>query len=166
MSSFANLAQVLRDEVKHYNGILSITEEMQKALVANNFEELNSALKKQQLSIVASGKLEEERSQVLANLGTELGLSAKDITLSMVIEVAPQEKREEFIELQKQLTDKVDKIKTVSSQNEVLIKDSLSYIDYAMKMFTAIEEKKTYDRGSEQDANKRQSVNRVFDKRV
>lgn len=165
MSGYHNLAKILNEEVEHYKNMLTLVEKTQQSLIDNDIEQLNKLLSHQQILIVESGKLEEKRAEEMAGLANAMDLPVKDITLSKIIEAAPEQKKKTFELLQASLTDTVEKIKSLNNQNEELIKDSLNYINNTMKLFTETEEKKTYD-GKVTDEVKRETVTRIFDKRV
>lgn len=161
-----NLMKVLENEVGIYTDLLHIVEKTQQALTKNNLEELNKMLDSQQLLIVKAAKLEEIRRQQQEQVAKFLAMPLEELTLSKIIEKAPEAYRQGLADLQQTLLDLVDKINSTNRHNEELIKDSLKYIDYTMELITgATDNAKTYDNkpGTEK---KNQQKSRIFDKRV
>jgi flagellar biosynthesis/type III secretory pathway chaperone len=161
-----NLIKALEEEVSLYADLFTLVDKTQQALVNHNLEELAKMLDSQQLLILQAAKLEEKRRQAQDGAVLFLKLSPEELTLTILIEKAPEAFRGKLGELQQSLLYQVDKINQVNRHNEELIKDSLKYIDYTMNLITdGGDEAKTYDQklGAEK---KDQTKSKIFDKRV
>ncbi|MDW7673261.1 MAG: flagellar protein FlgN, partial [Bacillota bacterium] len=167
MDALNNMVGVLREEVEIYRDLMMLVEKTNQALVKHNLEELNKMLDSQQLLLVQAGKFEERRQQHQQELAASLGMPAKELTLTKLIEQVPKEKAEQLKVLQNDLVAFVDKINATNKQNEELIKDSLKYIDYTMQLFTGGEDSKTYHKKpGNTEGGKQGHSSRIFDRKV
>lgn len=164
----ANLTDTLGQEVSLYTDMLSLVERTQQALVNNNIDELSKLLDSKQVLISQAAKFEEGRQQQLEHIIRllELDQEGQEINLTTLIAKAPAEFAEQLTEIQQKLQNLVDEINKHNKQNEVLIKDSLKFIDYSMELMTGGSDNQTYDRQQSGGEKKGKGKSVIFDQRI
>ncbi len=100
MASINTLKELLRSQISLYTDIIDVLAKEKDAIVSWNFTETNSLLAKKEKLINKERVLEEARKSLAERVKTEL--NAHDNTLSAIIKVAPEEDKDELIDIKKQ----------------------------------------------------------------
>ena len=164
----ASLTDTLGQEVSLYTDMLSLVERTQQALVNNNIDELSKLLDSKQMLISQAAKFEEGRQQQLEQIIKLLKLDneGQEVNLTTLIAQVPAEFAEQLTKIQQNLQSLVDKINQQNKQNEILIKDSLKFIDYSMELMTGGSDNQTYDRQQSGVEKKGKGKSVIFDQKV
>lgn len=164
----ASLTETLGQEVSLYTDMLSLVERTQQALVNNNIDELSKLLDSKQMLISQAAKFEEGRQQQLEQIIKLLKLDneGQEVNLTTLIAQVPAEFAEQLTKIQQNLQSLVDKINQQNKQNEILIKDSLKFIDYSMELMTGGSDNQTYDRQQSGVEKKGKGKSVIFDQKV
>ncbi len=100
MASINTLKELLRSQLSLYADVQDTLTKEKNAIVTWDFSETNTLLAKKEKLIHKEKLLEEARKSLADRVKNEL--NAKDSTLSSIIEVAPDEDREELIDIKGQ----------------------------------------------------------------
>lgn len=104
----------------------------QEALVRGNAEEIRQSVEGQIATLGAIQKLESERTTLLQDLEMAENGDSEDMTLSRLIEIAPQH-GERLSEVRRAMKEVIKAIGTLNRHNGLLINQSLSYIDKTLR---------------------------------
>ena len=100
MASINTLKELLRSQISLYTEIIEVLTKEKNAIVTWDFSETNTLLAKKEKLIHKEKLLEEARKSLAERVKTEL--NAKDNTLSSIIEVAPEEDKDELALIKKE----------------------------------------------------------------
>lgn len=161
-----SLTKVLERETQIYTELLTLVKETQQALIDNHMDGLNKCLDAKQELLAKAAKLEEMRQNHLDQLLEIFQLEREKGNLTNLIERVPQEFKGKLTACQQQLQQLVDDINEINRQNEVLIKDSLKFIDYNMSILTGQEETRTYNNKPKDSEQKAKGKSIIFDQKI
>ena len=100
MASINTLKELLGSQISLYTEIIEVLVKEKNAIVTWDFSDTNTLLAKKEKLIHKERLLEEARKSLAERVKTEL--NAKDNTLSSIIEVAPEEDKDELVSIKKE----------------------------------------------------------------
>jgi flagellar biosynthesis/type III secretory pathway chaperone len=113
--------------------LCSVLEAEQEALVRGNVEDLKGSVESQICLMKEIAALEDER-QSLVRSDSRAHPDAKPLRLEALIEGAPAEEAASLGSMKAALREVVDALGRVNTHNNLLIRQSLAYIDKTLKM--------------------------------
>ncbi|HVP58685.1 MAG TPA: flagellar protein FlgN [bacterium] len=134
--SVADLRKVIATLAKEVDllwKLCGLLEGEQKALVQNNVDDLKASVEAQIALMKEIGALEDER-QGLVRSTTGAGPDTKPVKLDTLIEAAPAEEAASLGTVQAALREVVVALGRVNTHNNLLIRQSLAYIEKALKL--------------------------------
>lgn len=126
------IIEILVEEVGLLGDLHSVLEAEQRALVDGRVEEIHRCVEKQISILDAVSRLEEGRLTVLDEAG--LPADGDDRRLGNLIETAPEPEAGRLREIRAALRDVTQALGSVNKHNNLLISQSLSYIDSSLKL--------------------------------
>ncbi len=149
--------------------MLPLARDKSDVIIRNKVEELVS-LTSRELRITA--RMEEhyrEIERATSACWTELGMRMRpDRTLSDLVQAIPRlEDKRALTEQAKALKAKHDELKTLNERNQLLVKQSLDWIDYELHLIAGpLEQEITYSSDAATQSYSGGSYRRVFDARA
>ncbi|WP_407307272.1 flagellar protein FlgN [Desulfosporosinus sp. SB140] len=145
-----NLNDNLKKQVLLYGKILSIEERKQKALLANNLQEIEVTTGLEEQLLLEAGHLERERLSWAEQIGQALGKKPEDLTLAELAEHFPV-----LQEVRLELEQVVGSLKEIHELNTQLLQQAMKIVDFTLGMMTH-QDKNTYTHPGrkEKDGNK------------
>lgn len=157
------LKDILREEAEIYKTILELTIKKTDIITAGHVKELDKITQAEQSLIVQIGKLEEIRERVVGNIEKFLQLD-DSINMTAIGSYLKEEDRIEVEELKNQLVSILNEIKEKNALNNILIQDSLEYINLNINLLTNATTQNTDDNKNGKVENKQSKS--LFDAKV
>ena len=147
MSSFKDeLKEILNEELQIYKELSQITYEKAQTIIDNDTEFLDKTTRREEELILGITQWEKKREELLNSWGLD-----KNTPLSQIISNIPAEDKKEL-----------EEIKERNELNNVLIRDSLEYLNFNINLLTNAKDPGTYRKG-----NKSSNINQsIFDRKV
>lgn len=153
-SLMEELISTLQKEKDIYDTLLPIAEEKTDAIISNQLEKLQEITDREQEAIDRISNLERKRSGVVENIGIVLSRKPEELTLSELIRITEKQPKDAaaLAELKDGLGAAVKKLAELNERNEVLIRHSLSMIEFNMNLIqsTRMVQGNNYTRSAEE----------------
>lgn len=133
-----NLNDNLKKQVSLYGKLLSIEERKQKALLANNLQEIDKTTGLEEQLLLEASNLEKERIQWAEHIGNDLGKAPEDLTLEDLAEHYPV-----LRDVRLELEQVVGSLKDIHELNTQLLQQAMRFVDFTLGMLTH-QDKNTY----------------------
>lgn len=152
-----NLIKVLEYEKKLYGRILHLSEDKTSAVVKGELENLQAITAKEQELSDELKKLADVRDKIIGQIGRSIGNYSDSITVTDLINLAPEEYSERLSRISKSLKETVNKLKNKNDLNLKLINNALEYVDFSLNLLTQpVPQAVQYGRkGNEQESKSR-----------
>lgn len=135
-SLIENLIAGLNEEYAVYEKLLEVSMEKTPAIVSNDLERLKNITDKEQLLVDTVTGLEAERRQTMENIASVLNKKREELTILNIVEFleGQPEFHDPLLEIDEKLSKLAKKLKSVNEHNQILIKESLSMIEYNINL--------------------------------
>jgi flagellar biosynthesis/type III secretory pathway chaperone len=133
IADMRGLIDALRDEVELLDKLHSVLCEQRSALAGGDTQQIRRTVEQQIAILKRVGALETKRQALLAGM-TDLTGDGKLPSLSILIEHAAEADARHLRQTRDSLCRVVEGIGNVNRQNDMLIRQSLSYIDRMLRM--------------------------------
>ncbi len=124
----ADLIVLIRHEENVLKAFLNHLNQQKKFLLADQIEQFQETVHRQEELILEIKKLEEQRIAKVKEVASAQGMSEDEITLTHLIEITLGDVSEELKMLKESLSQLVEKIQRANRVNEMLVKRSLNFI--------------------------------------
>lgn len=124
----AELVEMIKDEEKVLESFLNHLNQQKRFLLADQIEEFQSTVDRQEELIHEIRRIEEMRVAKVREMATAEGMSEDEITLTHLIEITLGDVSDELKMLKENLSLLVEKIRRANRVNEMLVKRSLNFI--------------------------------------
>ncbi|MCP5063276.1 MAG: flagellar protein FlgN [Ignavibacteriae bacterium] len=148
--SLQKLMDVLDNQEKNLNKLLSVATKKQKTLLDNNNEKLNEAITLEEKQLLKVQTTEEQRLNIMEKLFAEYSISNERYKLSILV-VALRGKVSEVIlkkigSYEALIKNIIEKISKVNTQNILLIEQSRQIINETIKAVVSSSNRSIVDR--------------------
>lgn len=133
------LLEVLEEGCALQRKLLEVVREEQEVLVQNRVGELGDVVKKKADLILENQAFERKLAGVLRNIARFAGLEEKEICISQVLSLFPEEMAFSIETLQNEIWEISAELQRVNQQNAILIKDALNYFNAVFALLTRVE---------------------------
>lgn len=138
-SLMENLIEVLEQESKEYEGLLSLSQRKTPVIVRGNLQELQKITDDEQESVGRISHLEKQRTEVTADIANVLNKDVASLKLTNLIEMmaarpAEQQKLEEAHD---RLRSAVRELRRINEQNKELLAGALEMVEFEMSLLQA-----------------------------
>lgn len=158
MSSFKDeLKKILNGELQIYKELSQITYEKTQPIIDNDTEFLDKTTMREEELILGITQWEKKREELLNSWGLD-----KNTSMSQIISNITVEDKKELEDIKEELSKILEEIKERNELNNVLIRDSLEYLDFNINLLANVKDPGTYIKGSK-SSNVNQSI---FDRKV
>lgn len=162
-----NLIEVLNEESREYEGLLSISQRKTPIIVSGNLEELQKITDEEQDMVTRLNGLERRRTEVTADIATVLNKDVTKLTLTNLIDImsARPAEQQALAEVHDKLRKTVRELQRVNEQNGALLKDAMEMVEFEINLLQASRqapETANYNRGA-YNAGDTMGVTKGFD---
>ena len=135
-SLMEELIATLRKEQEAYQELLPVVEKKTRAIIDNDLKQVQEITELEQDAIAKVGMLEQNRAEIMNNIGIVLNKKVEDLTLPNLIKLLNRqpEEQETLAELHRSLTALLKRLSEVNGHNKNLIEQSLEMISYNMNL--------------------------------
>lgn len=132
-----NLIQIIGREAKLFESFLSVLEEQQEMLVANNLKGINKTTAAQRELLIESQILNKEREELTEKIKSDNAIKG-DLNVSRLLEMVDKNQAEQLIKLKNIIFGLHEQINEVRNQNANLLNRSRDYIARMMEMLARV----------------------------
>lgn len=130
------LVEIVNAEIRSFNELLELLQSEQRAIIADNIDDLEACIQAQQEVARQAQELELERIGVIRDLSLRLDMEPDNVTLSRLLEVIEDDHGRELAQMRDTLRQLNEKIRTTNENNAFLIRQSMRYTDRCLDIFT------------------------------
>ncbi|MGM0461392.1 MAG: flagellar protein FlgN [Fibrobacterota bacterium] len=153
-----NLIALLKEQFRIQEEIYEVAEVIHECAVGKNIEKLSSSVQRQDNLIQKMDRADKKRRVLVEEI---TGNKADAITLTAVLPCVPEIYRDEISRLRKKLKDILHTNRSISKENEVIIKTKLAVVKEDIQMITGMNrEDSGYNQKREKSMYNRNIVNR------
>ncbi|CCQ96419.1 putative FlgN family protein [[Clostridium] ultunense Esp] len=161
------LLLLLEQMTKLQEELLPLEEEKKEALIRGEISRLSEIVQLETQKINLLSKLEREREKAAEELAFAWNLPPESLTLSALTDrMEDPYLKGRFQELQKLLNERSQQLQRQNEINQILIRDSLDYVNMAFSLLTDQEENKVYTNHPSEEGEKSSSPRSFFDTRI
>ena len=131
------LIEIIGREAELFEKFLLLLEEQQKALVANDLEQIKVTTESQREMIINSQILNNEREKMIEDIKVTNAIEG-DLNVTKLLEMVDDTQAQQLAKLQKLIFTLHDEIAEVRNQNANLLNRSREYISKMMEMLSKI----------------------------
>ena len=131
------MVQILEDQLNLYRTLLDFSQRKREVLVKGGTAEFEAIVESEQALLWQAGRLEERRLGLQAQLATEMGLVTEDVSVSRLAPYVNEPERDRLRTAQAEILKVLAELGQVNETNTRLIKQSLAYINAALKLITS-----------------------------
>jgi len=149
----------LTKQVEVYRELKECADLKQKALMANNLQELEAVTAREEQLLTGAAHLEKERLLWADQMSQMMGKSAEELTLAELAVKYP-----ELNEVKQELETVVIELLDVHELNTQLLQQAMNVVNFTVEMLTH-QDKNTYQKPGQQE-NKGSDTLRFLDRRI
>ena len=129
-----DLIEVLEQEKECYEGLQTLSDYTQTAVVNKNIEFLQEVVKTEETFIGRLSLLEKRREGVMKDIAIVTGMNFQTLTVAAIIEKMGKDTEvgQRLTVLREEIRAQLDEIKVKSELNKQLITDSLELVDFTI----------------------------------
>lgn len=135
---------LLSKYIDTYQKLVSFSNEKREILVAGDIERLNKLISDEAEIILAAGKIENQRRQLIAEWGEAVNWPEKDLTVEFIISKLEPPHAEEAKQKAAQLKQLIDELKELNATNGELLERALQFVNYSLELLSGAESGMTY----------------------
>lgn len=138
-SLMENLIEVLEQECREYEGLLSLSQRKTPIIVSGNLEELQKITDDEQLLVSRISNLDKRRAETTKDIANVLNRDVNSLKLTTLIElmaVRPTEQHA-LATLYDRLQAAVHELQRANEQNKELLTNALEMVDFEMNLVQA-----------------------------
>lgn len=146
-----------------HDSLLSISEQKSTLIKDGDIEKLQPILVKERKHVQALEQVETNRQKEVMNWFADKNIPAKDQTITVLLEMIEDKvQQKELADITINLTNAVTKLKRQEQLNQVLLQQSLQFIEFSLDMMNPSIKNLNYSNKKETDSIKRS----VFDSKA
>jgi predicted transcriptional regulator len=127
------LVGILRQKHACFQEFLDLIKKEREVIIRHRTEDLQKMISSQEEILEKTSQLEKERIQLVDRMAARLQVSAQDLTMSKIIEKAPEPMKSTCQQLYRQISLNLEEIERVNKTNAELVKGSLNNIDSSLR---------------------------------
>ena len=128
------LIEVLKEQSECYEGLLTLANYKQEALVNKNLELLQEIVTREEEFIGRGSTLDKRREVLLKDISIVTSMDYKKLNITQIVEKLGKdnEASQKLLELKADLTSIIQKLRQQNELNAVLINHSLEFVDFTI----------------------------------
>lgn len=161
------IMDVMSQLIEAHEQLLALSEQKTEVIVRNNVEELNRIVGKESRLTAHIASFDQQRVSAVGQYLTAKGYRPHPyITVSDIVKlIVKMEEKQAIQEAQRKLLNTIERLKEVNGQNQQLIEQSLTYIEYSLDLIVGPpDDEATYQHPANQYAGTKRSG--LFDTRA
>ncbi len=131
----AKLLDILKQQYTYYETLFDLTVVEKKLILSLDTIGLLSITEEKEQVAQKLQVLESDMNTLVNDISKMLGLPSKEISLKEIIECIDDENKEELRNIRENLISKVELIKKMNNENNIILEKSLDFINLAMSRF-------------------------------
>jgi len=135
-----DLCSMLREQKLVLGRMLELSLEERQTIISGESSKLEDIVRQELRELSKLGGIEKKRVALHKEISAELGLPEKNITVSAIAERADSDERDKITELQKELTDLINRHAAVNNENRELIKAHMEYSETMLDLLVGAED--------------------------
>ena len=136
MKGISKLIEILKDENKIYQDILTLTNAKTEMIAQENMSEISNIAKQEEEYIKEAKLIEYKREDQITAIEKSLDIDKISDISSLLNYVDDDNIKKQLIETQRQFTNTLNELKRVNKMNNTLIQDALEYIALSVNLMT------------------------------
>ncbi len=138
-SLMENLIEVLEQESREYQGLLSLSQKKTPIIVNGNLEELQKITDDEQESVGRISLLEKKRTEVTADIANVLNKDVANLKLANLIDMmaARPWEQKKLAAAHDSLQSAVHELRRINEQNRELLANALEMVEFEMSLLQA-----------------------------
>jgi len=129
-----NLIKVFEYENKLYAQILEEAENKTDVIVKGDVNSLQETVLREQKIIKELDKLKDAREQIITQISRKLCKKPKEITVSYLTSILPEEKAKRLSSTRDSLKETIEKLKVKNEVNEKLLNNAIDYVNFSLNL--------------------------------
>lgn len=136
------LIEVLDEEKECYEGLATLSEYKQVAIVNKNIEFLKEVTEREEEFAGRVILLDKRREELMKDMAIVMGMKSDQITVTAIIEKLQKDNEisQKLTQLREDIKQALERVRSQNELNKQLIQDSLEILDFSI---TAIKEQKS-----------------------
>lgn len=134
MKYWQELMDILTAEKRLLGELTELGRKKQRILLDGQVAELEKIIGLEETLILKQGRLEDQRQKVQQALAAAVPTLSAEAGLKEMVPAAPPELQPQLRGLQEELVSGLQTLQQINEQNELLIKQSLAFINYNLEL--------------------------------
>jgi len=130
----SDLCNLLLEQKDVLEKMLKLSEEERQVIIAGESGKLEDIVRQEVRELSKLGKIEKARTALHKTIAAEFGMPVQDITVSAIAEQSEPDERDTIVQLQKELTELIEKHTALNAENRELIKAHIEYTDMMLEL--------------------------------
>ena len=165
VKSVDGLLDILIKECGLYGDLYDLSRKKSEIIVDGDVDALTRVLSVEQQLVIELGHLENQREKVIEEWALSVGVDPQRATLSEIIPFLNGDTKGRIEKVWNELSEMVSQLRQTNDLNGTLIKNSLEYIDFSIKLLAGQDEAGTvYSKGGK--APVKQQNRNLFDRKA
>lgn len=129
------LIDVLEEQKECYEGLLTLAEYKQQAIVDKNLDFLQEVMMREEEFIGRTHSLDKKRESLLKDVAIVTGMNYQQLNLTQIIQRLGEnnEESQKLLQLKGALVELIEKLKKQNDLNAVIITHSLELVDFTIQ---------------------------------
>lgn len=149
MKGISKLIEILKDENKIYQDILSLANTKTEMIAAENMSEISNIAKQEEEYIKQARLIEYKREDQITAIEKSLNIEGVSDISSLLNYVEDENIKKQLIQTQREFTNTLNELKRVNLMNDTLIQDALEYINLSVNLMMGATADNTYGKSTE-----------------
>lgn len=141
---YQRFADLLGSGRQLYAQMVALSQAKRKAILGNQIDELDRAVRDEQNQLVRLQEWERNRKKCADELALKLGLAPEELRINDIIDAAPEYERPRLNARYQELLAVVQEQVAVNDQNRVLIESRLEYVNVMVDTMRGDSQDTTY----------------------
>lgn len=137
ISHLDEMLRYLDEQAKIVSDLIALARKKADVIVKGDMQTLDLLVKGEQKLVWHLGRAEEQRVKIHQQLAASLGISPVALTMSLVIEHAPAERKEQLEEGMRAYTQILQEYQELNELNMQLAQQALAYVDFSLQVMEA-----------------------------
>ncbi len=135
MSILSDLTDNLKEQLKLFEELLAISTEKKNVIIKDDTEMLQKMTDVENVLLSKLTRIENSRMEIVKDIALVTNKKVSDITIeSLKTLLKDDDDKKELMEVSKKVNDILKDIKNTNDKNNMLIKNSLEYINFSLNV--------------------------------
>lgn len=163
--SLSSICVALKGLIQAHQSLNEIAAEKTEVLKNGDMQALNEIVQKEAVLIKELRKIEVNRFKLMAQFCQQKGLATEDVTLESLLSFATNEEQTVLRDLQRSLKEEVHRLKSQNELNQILIQDSLRFVNLSLDLLLPDQESIHYQHPTQKSQKSSQNYT-LFDSKA